>query len=169
MALSSREVAGMLVRLAAASEMPLNSIKLHKVMFLAHGLSWGLRGEGLILEPALAHRFGPLYSKVFDSLALFGAEDLIGCRRRGPHKALKALGYSPARCQASVDQWELVQAVWKHYGPMSTEQVVQTIYAAGNPWESTRKRFPDREDIAIPDDLIAQYFSSMARARQQAA
>lgn len=44
MRLSSRKVAGMFVQLASASEMPLNSIKLHKVMFFCPrartGVAW---------------------------------------------------------------------------------------------------------------------------------
>lgn len=158
MALGSREVAGMLVRLAASTEMPLSNMKIHKVMYFAHGHSLSLRGEPLIREPARAHRFGALYQKVYDALVIFGSEDLIGLRRHGPRKALRCLDYVPARCEAAPSDWELVQAVWNNYGPLSDLRVHELFHVAGTPWEEIRTRFPDRDDIVIPDELTTAYF-----------
>lgn len=160
MRLSSRKVAGMFVQLASASEMPLNSIKLHKVMYFAHGHALSWRGEGLIREPALAHRFGALYLRVFDSLALFGADDLVGLRKHGARKALRALGHDPCSYCEDVPaaEREIVEAVWRYYGPLSDRRVSEMFHVAGTPWEAIRQRYPDRDDMVIPDELTQDYF-----------
>lgn len=88
----------------------------------------------------MASRFGALYLRVFDSLARFGAGDLIGLRKHGARNALQALGHDPCSYCEDIPaaEREIVEAVWRCYGPLSDVRVSELFHVAGTPWETIR-------------------------------
>jgi len=159
MAMSSKEVAGFFVRFAAVDGYPLTSMSLHKLMFLAHGHSLSLLNRPLIREPALAWRFGPLYEAVRLALVRFGADDLVV--QDGGRKAFKKLGLGPDLAFEDEKMEELLAAVWRQYRSCPWPKLSRMCQTKDGPWDQVWTLQEIDGVTAIPNALIAEYFSSM--------
>jgi hypothetical protein len=73
-------IANHMIAQAEQNGMPMDQMKLQKLLYFAHGWHLALTGTPLVDEPILAGPNGPLVGSVHDALVRMGTDDLRGIR-----------------------------------------------------------------------------------------
>ena len=152
---SAKTVANYFLELGARDRIPIDPLKLQKLVYLAHGWSLAILGRPLIQEPVEAWRYGPVIQVLYKEFKRFGASAI-------PEDA-KAGGVVETLDSNSKG---LIDAVWEKYRSLSSIQLSTLTHERGYAWDLTRKSgdFSPWDGPIIPNDLIADEFN---RRQQQ--
>jgi len=149
--LSAKTVANYFLGLAGRDRVPIDPVKLQKLIYLAHGWSLRFLNRPLIREPFEAWRYGPMVPALYEEFKRFGASPITAFAREVPGES--AYGIDP-------ETKSLLDTVWKRYGSLSSVQLSMLLHEPGYAWELTRRRdaLTPWGGPTIPNDLIAEEF-----------
>ncbi len=141
----------------------LTQMKLHKLVYFAHGWHLGLRGTPLLDERVQAWRYGPVTLSLWEEFKWFGAE---------PIDSLATAQVAWRTLAPEVDPDDkyvcgLLERVWEIYGPLSAEQLSTMTHEADSPWTSVTSRQLHSGRTPIPDQLLTSHFRCKATQNRQ--
>ena len=160
---SSVAIANRFLRFAEADDVPVDAMKLQKLVYIAHGWHLGYTGEPLCSELVQAWRWGPVFADLY-----------FAVRRWGNSKITEPV----------LDFWDevavppvpnddsfaarLIEAVWKMYRRYNGVELSELTHQDGTPWSDIISEQRKRWYSEIPDALIANHYSSkLIRAAQE--
>lgn len=154
--LSAKTIANYFLRLGQRDGIPIDPLKLQKLIYLAHGWSLALLNRPLIREPIEAWRYGPAVPALYREFQRFGAAPITGFAIKEPLES--AYGIDP-------ETRSLLDEVWERYQALSPFQFSKLTHEPGSAWDLTmRNNAPWAHwskpwaSWVIPNDLIAQEF-----------
>lgn len=150
-------IANEFLRLAREEGRTLTNMQLQKLPYIAQGWSLALRnGQPLIEQPVEAWPYGPVYQRLYDSLAQYGSGpvlDFIHENDGNPFLVIDDRGKQISNNLTSDDR-ALIQAVWNNYRNYSAYQLSALTHQPNTPWSRTR----EQHRRIITNDLIQQHY-----------
>jgi uncharacterized phage-associated protein len=156
--LSAKTVANFILDLAWRDGVPIDPLKLQKIIYLAHGWSLVLLKRPLIKEPFEAWNYGPVVPSLYRAFQKFGASPITEYVAKEPMENHYGLD-DPTK--------SLLESVWEKYKGLNAIQLSMYTHEPGYAWDWARRNgrmFPWGSP-AIPNDLIENEF---IRRQQQA-
>ena len=154
---SSRAVANFFLRKRRLTQM-----KLHKLLYYAHGWHLGIKGVPLLDETLEAWRYGPVVPWIDREFWRFGTDPIS---RLATEFDPRAPDFFSAPEVDPSDEFvlDLLARVWKTYGHYSAAALSGLTHEPGSPWALTRERNPGVRFVGIPNDLIRSHFAERVR------
>jgi uncharacterized phage-associated protein len=141
-------------RLCEASGWTLSNLKLQKILFLAHMVHLGERGEGLVIQPFEAWDYGPVSPDLYQRVKAFGNQPVRNVFHGDPMVVDPNINATLDRVYGQVGNW-------------SAGQLVRTTHRKNGAWEACYN--PDYRGAVIPNERIqAEYFARLAEQRTAA-
>ena len=135
----------------------LTQMKLHKLLYYAHGWHLGFRKQPLLDEMVEAWEYGPVVPSIYHEFKDVGA---TGINRLAtafdPHSM--AYDFIPTVNPADRTTLALLERVWEVYKKFSAPQLSRMTHAENSPWKQTRKKNPGLKGVDIPNNLIQMHF-----------
>jgi len=145
----------------------ITQMKLHKLIYYAHGWHLALTDKPLINESVEAWEYGPVVPAVYHEFKDLGSKNITRRAREfefaGDGKftiRAPAIGSNDERTKKILDR------IWEVYGGLTAIQLSQMTHEQDSPWTETRKRNPGMKGVDIPTDLIKQYFKGRLQANK---
>lgn len=157
--LSARTIANYFLELARRDGIPIDPLKLQKLVYLAHGWSLFFLNRPLIKEPIEAWRYGPVVPTLYNEFKRFGASPITDFARAEPLESTYGI---------DQETKNLLDAVWQRYLALSSIQLSMLTHEPGYAWDLTQRRgeFTPWGGPRIPNDLIANEFARRQRQTQ---
>jgi len=154
---SAKTIASYFLALGARDGVPIDPLKLQKLVYMAHGWSLVFRKTPLIVEPIEAWRYGPVIPALYSEFKRFGASPITqNGQESGP--------------AINLDQQtkSLLETVWEKYRTLSPIQLSVLTHEPGSAWDMVRRGggLSPWGGSTIPNGLILDEF---VRRQQQAA
>ena len=164
----SKAVANWFVENGLENDRPVDHMKLHKLLYYAHG--WHLtlsNGQPLLNEFIEAWDYGPVVPSVYHAFKEYGAGPI-----RAPTTDVRVVGSKLVFPKPTIadetdneeerrDLSEFLKEIWARYGKFSAIQLSQMTHRPGTPWHATRQQVGSRRNADISDELIEQYFKKL--------
>lgn len=134
----------------------ITQMKLHKLLYYAHGWHLAVVGKPLLNETITAWKHGPVVPSLYYDLKKFGASP-IDRLTRAIDRQTRAR-YTP---QVDPDDYlvrGLLERIWSVYGGLSGRQLSQMTHASDSPWTRVREKHSDLSGVDIPNDEIRRHF-----------
>ena len=166
---SAIAVAHCFLRSASRDEEKLGIVRLHKLVYFAHGWFWGFDGKPLIDEALEAWAWGPVFPSLYYKLVGHAGKDLS-----------QVMAGSP---DVSDEQTrDFIDMIWKAYRPLRTIQLSAMAHQKASPWYKAVTEALRTEDtsldflrgalpigLVIEQQTIREYFGEMIRAERDRA
>ena len=141
----ARTIANQFLSLGERDCVPIDPMKIQKLMYLAHGWSLAFFDSPLVLQAIEAWRYGPVVPDLYREFQVFRANPIVGC--------VKALG------TISEQTREHLENVWQTYKAFTPIQLSMMTHEPGGAWDLTTKKFAGTwGSPIIPNELIAEEF-----------
>lgn len=154
----------------ARHEEKLGIVRLHKLVYFAHGWFLGFEdGKPLVDEALEAWAWGPVFPSLYYKLAGHAGEDISQVMDRSP-------------VVSGGETRDFIEMIWKVYRPFRTRQLSAMAHQKGSPWYNTVTEELGKEDTsvdflleALPGGLVIQretmqeYFGEMIRRERDRA
>jgi uncharacterized phage-associated protein len=162
-------VANLFLDLGTRDGVPIDHLKLQKLVYLAHGWHLGLTGEPLIFQPVLAWPYGPIINDVYHEFKECGRNNISG-RATIPADGVHRFERIPYRAELTVKSREIVDRVWEVFKGNTGIELSAMSHAPGTPWHQVTngKKPKEIKDIPIGNQQLRDYFQSLARERSRA-
>ena len=145
----------------------LTQMKLHKLLYYAHGWHLGFQEKPLLDETLEAWTYGPVVRSIYHEFKQFGAKqiDRPATEFDWSHEDL----WSVPRIDAS-DKFvrDLLARVWEVYSDYTAAQLSGLTHAANSPWTLTRENNPGVKYVGIPNDVIKSHFMERVKRARDA-
>ena len=136
----------------------LTQVKLHRIVYFAHGWHLGLDRGPLLDEAVQAWRYGPVVPSLYDEFKWFGPGEIEGLAvRRAPGRT-----YAPEVDPEDSPVLDVLARVWEVYGPLSGARLSAIAQEPGSPWSEVAGESGGPGRIDIPDELLAAHFRRRA-------
>ncbi len=132
-------------------------MKLHKLVFYAHGWHLGLLGEPLIDESIEAWPYGPVVRSLYLEFSVFGAQPITRLATTNEREIQQRDSVRPIE-EADGYAFGLLKGVWRLYGKYSAYQLSELTHRKNTPWSVVKKKHPREFSSVIPDDTIREHF-----------
>lgn len=146
---SPLQIANKFIELGLANQTPITQMQAQKLTYIAHGISLGHRGLGILSDPVCAWRYGPVMPSLYHALKQYGKSPIT-----------KPISL-PEHFAKSEDQDSyidgLVKNVFDTYGKYSAETLSEFTHRAGTPWDQSY----NSGNTIIRDDLIKNYYQRL--------
>jgi uncharacterized phage-associated protein len=153
---SANTVANYFLELSRKDGIPIDPLKLQKLVYLAHGWSLYFLKRRLIKEHFEAWDYGPVLPRLYNVFKKFGASPITA--------------YAPVEPPEPLDEQtkSLLNSVWQAYKSYSPIQLSMLTHEPGYAWDVAYRSARSSPWVAptIPDEMIVDEF---ARRQQQAA
>ena len=143
-------VANYFLTLGQQERIPLDPMKVQKLVYLAHGWSLALRGKPLIRQSVEAWPYGPVIPQLYKEFQEFRASPITR------HAQADGLVFEP-------DVAAFLQSVWNTYKQYNALQLSALTHEPGSAWDVAMKNQGWLRPT-IPNELIASEF---LRRKQQ--
>lgn len=153
----AREVANKILQLANESSIPLTSMQLLKLVYLAHGWSLVLFDKQIVSNNPQAWQYGPVYPHVYKSVKKSGSspiKELIHDKQTGEV-------FFPN--DISQNQLNFLMSILNSYGKMRAFDLSSITHREGTPWHKTFHTIGKYQDIPI--DFMREHFFDLAKER----
>ena len=142
----------------------LTQMKLHKLLYYAHGWHLGFKGEPLIDETIEAWEYGPVIPSIYQEFREFGSRPI-------DRLAWEVIPGGGAKFQIGMPRVDssdkrvrkLLERVWEVYGPRSALQLSRMTHAEGAPWTAARAKHRGAMNTKIRNKAIKSYFRARIR------
>ena len=126
------------------------SMKLNKLVYIAHGWALGVTGEPLINEDVQAWKYGPVVRSLYHAFKHF---------KNSPIPPDHATTISRVE-QVDSDTKKLVKAVWEAYKDHPAHSLSILTHEVGTPWYTTWHDLKgrNRSGAVIDNSLIKKYY-----------
>ncbi|WP_288657458.1 Panacea domain-containing protein [Pantoea sp. UBA6567] len=146
---SSEQIANKFIELALSQGSPITPMQAQKLTYIAHGISLGHRGTGLLQEPVSAWRYGPVTPSLYHALKRYRSSPITN----------KVPDYGYFKPDPALDVYanQVVKAVYDTYGRYSGEVLSEFTHREGTPWHQT---YTSGQSI-ISDGVISDYYKRL--------
>ncbi|MEN4768983.1 Panacea domain-containing protein [Duffyella gerundensis] len=140
-------IANKFIELGLANNTPITQMQAQKLTYIAHGVSLGHRGAGILSDPVCAWRYGPVMPSLYHALKHYGKTPI--CQ---PVDMTNA-------SSSNNDQYlnGLVRNVFDTYGKYNAETLSEFTHRSGTPWYQTYHA----GNTIISDELIKNYYQRL--------
>lgn len=139
------------------SQKRLTQMRLHRLIYYAHGWHLALRGEPLMDEFVEAWNYGPMTPTVFHEFKDLGLSPIS--RFATDFQPLTGRWDRIPTIDADDQATErLLDRVWTVYKVYSSAQLIHMTHEPGTPWSETRSKHPGIKNANIPNELIRRFF-----------
>jgi uncharacterized phage-associated protein len=141
---------------------PISQMKLHKLVYYAHGWNLAIRDEPLINEAVEAWSYGPVVPSLYHEFKDLGSSRInrkattLEVVSEGSRPELRA----PALDSTDLETRKLLDRVWDVYGGLTAAQLSGMTHKPGTPWTVTRNTHPRLKGADIPNELIQKHFKA---------
>ena|SRR5713226_567809 len=149
--LSAIKVANYFLELGRRDGIPIDPLKLQKLVYLAHGWSLLFLKRPLIRERIEAWRYGPVVQTLYKTFQKFGGSPITEFAPVEPNEAAYDLDQQTK---------SLLDAVWQRYKLLSPIQLSMLTHEPGYAWDLARRggALSPWSGPKIPDGLIEDEF-----------
>jgi len=150
--LSAKTIANYFLELGRHDGIPIDPLKLQKLVYLAHGWSLAFLKRPLIKEPFEAWRYGPVVQTLYREFQSFGASPITSFANKEPSESSYGI---------DSDSRAILDEVWERYKSLSPFQFSMLTHEPGSAWDLTMRShapWTPWTSWVIPNDLIAQEF-----------
>lgn len=147
----------------------MTQMKLHKLVYYAHGWHLGLRDQPLIDETVEAWKYGPVIRSLWDEFRDAGSKPIQRKAVEANVKGLRLISFSEPVVDSSDESIPMLKRTWEVYGPLSAVQLSQMTHERDSPWTITWNKAQAEGvtlGVDIPNDLIREYFKKKAQANR---
>lgn len=155
----SLAVANFFVEKSLATGIEVTTMKLIKLVYVAHGWSLALREKILINEGVQAWKYGPVVPDVYEEFKKYKNSQIARLCMVMIRKEELGIQITTPRVTDN-DDIELLERVWVVYSHLSGEQLSSMAHEKGTPWEVTwnKNGGGNLEGAIIPNNEIKKYF-----------
>lgn len=146
----------------------ITQMKLHKLLYFAHGWHLGLTSLPLLDEMVEAWPDGPVVPSVFHEFKTFGIRP-ITCFAREFNPDEFRRDIVPPVDAGDAFVHDLLERIWKVYNGFSDDQLFHMTRAVGSPWSKTHNEHPGIKGVDIPNELFAEHFAERVRDNARSA
>ena len=133
-------------------------MKLHKLVYFAHGWHLALWEGPLINEMVEAWEYGPVVPTLYHEFKEFGARKIPRFATDWNPEALD-WDITP-RIDADDERVpKLLERIIKIYGSRSAGELSALTHVSDSPWTKTVEEYPTIRQVDIPNKQIQAYFS----------
>ena len=144
----------------------MTQIKLHRLIYYAHGWHLALRDEPLMDEFVEAWRYGPMTPTIFHEFKDFGTSPIS--RLATDFDPLTGRWDRTPSIDADDQATEgLLDRVWAVYRVYSSGQLIRMTHEPSTPWSETRAENRGIKNANIPNELIRRFFVDKMNAKDQ--
>ncbi len=170
----SKAIANELLNIAQAGSISVSHMKLHKLLYYAHGWHLAIQRRPLLDERIEAWKFGPVVPSVYHEFKGVGS-GVIESRALDvsflDDGEIKVYEPSIATCRDSSPEDDefakrLLDRIWSLYSKYTALQLSDATHKPGTPWHLIHSQYGDVKNIDIPDYMIQEYFESLAKKPQ---
>ena len=140
---------------------PLTQMKLHKIVYFAHGWHLAIRSAPLLDEMVEAWEYGPVIPTLYYEFKEFGAREIL---RSATDWNPETEYYDITPNVDSDDDFvlRLLKKIFRIYGPMSATKLSALTHEKDSPWAKTRQEHHEIKNVDIPNGMIRDYFVARA-------
>lgn len=158
----SRAVANWFLDRGDRDHTPIDHMKLHKLVYLAHGWHLARTARPLLRDRIEAWPYGPVIPVLYHEFKQFGNEPIDG----------RAFDFDFDRAENVVlhedfpaDTRGLLELVWRAYSDYTGPELSAMAHEPGTPWDRVAggKRASELRSVPIPDALMQVYFDDQRR------
>lgn len=154
MAYSAITIADQILRIAKGKGKELTPLQLMKLVYIAHGWSFPIRGGDLFENRIEAWKYGPVIPDLYHSTKHFGRSPI----------GLNYVG-DPNEPVVDEETKAFLESVYNAYGHMSGIALSSLTHQSGTPWEKVYRR--GAYNAEITDELISEHYNEINRVRQR--
>ncbi len=137
----------------------LTSMKILKLVYIAHGWHLGLNGTALITEGVEAWKYGPVVRKVYTELRDYGNNSVKELTTI--YKGFKRI--TPTVEDADVEKF--LDKVWDFYKKYSALQLSSLTHQPNTPWDIVwNKEGHNSGNAPIPNNYIEEHYKDKIKA-----
>lgn len=158
-------VANFFIKKSLDTGIPVTSMKLLKLAYIAHGWHLGLTsGELLLPEGVEAWKYGPVIPSLYRALSPNGGADVTTLQNEG------VAGGQLLIPQVNSNLAPFLSKIWDIYGQLDGLQLSALTHQENTPWSITwhKNGGKDMMGAVIPNQLIARHYQDMLAKANQA-
>lgn len=153
----TRAVANSLLEKLFDDQQTVNSAKLQKLIYFAHGWHLAITGTPLLDEQVQAFPFGVVISSIYHQCREFGISPIISLLKEFDIESSKWV-----EPQVAGDDFvdSLLDKIVEQYGHLSASQLSNKSHGHGTPWAETwgNGQRRDKTETIIEDEIIREHF-----------
>ena len=171
MAYETKAVANYFLELANVDGVSVSPMKLHKLLFFAHGWYLAIAGEPLLDEDIEAWKYGPIVDSIYQEFKAFGNLPITTFAKNPNFERQRALEF-PRIPEGEEHELvrKIVRKVWETYNSYTALQLSSITHQEGTPWSTVAKEYKGvlPYHAEINNDLIKDYFINLANRPSEA-
>ena len=136
-------------------------MKLHKLIYYAHGWHLGYKRGPLLDETLEAWQYGPVVPSVHREFLEFGASPITRSAQEFDWDTMEWT--NPTIDHSDTFVRSLLDRVWEVYGEFTVAQLSGLTHASESPWSVTRKSNPGVRHAGIPNSVVKEHFEDRVR------
>lgn len=164
--LPSAITANYLIKKSFDDGIPLNTLKLLKLVYLAHGMHLGYFSKNLIQDGVFAWSYGPIISHLYEQTYHYGKNAIDHPLDEYPCLDNLEAIQLPEIKLPHPDTLKLVDLTWHVYSKYSGVELSVFTEEEGSPWsqiwqnaqQEYGEQLGERTNIIIPNKLIDSYY-----------
>lgn len=138
---SSTSVANGVLELGFRDAVPIDPMKLQKLLFFMHGYYIALRdGDPLLNEPFQAWKLGPVIPSIYHKLKKFRGGLITEYGVKHDREDGSTIPVAPP--ETDIDYISVRDFVWTTYGRLPSMKLSNITHIAGKAWDRTLKAAP---------------------------
>ncbi len=143
---------------ARQTETTMTQMKLHKLIYFAHGWALGFTQKPLISEEIEAWDYGPVVPSVYHKFKHHGADPITELAEDVVFPSGRMeIGY-PSVPAEDEQATQLLDLVWDVYGSLTAARLSYLTHLENTPWSLTRREFGNTRGVGIRNEEIKDYF-----------
>lgn len=159
---SAKAVANYFLERGFDEDVPIDPLKLQKLLYFAHGWNLGLYDTPLLSEPIEAWTYGPVIPSIYHEFKEVGNEPIDWYAQDRDDDSPRHAPRVPAHDRQSR---ALLEKIWRVYGNFTGLRLSDMTHKPDSPWAVTWQRA--RRSTPIPDSVIRDYFHGLAARTAQ--
>ena len=153
---SAITIADQILRIAKSKGQALTPLQLMKLVYIAHGWSFPVRGCDLFENRIEAWKYGPVIPDLYQATKHFGRNPI----------GLNFVG-EPSELVVDPSTKSFLESVFDAYGHMSGIALSSLSHQSGTPWQQVYQDGVYNKQI--PDALIRDHYMELNRVRRPSA
>lgn len=160
----ARAIANYFLDLAARDGVPVDPLKIQKLVYIAHGWHLAITGGPLIYQTVMAWKYGPVIRDLYRAFREYGGRAIDG-RATEPPDWEHTTEPRPYSAELSPESQAVLDRTWQVYGRNTGVELSSLTHDFGTPWDQVAGKLRPSEirDVMIPDGMIQKHYLQLAR------
>ena len=155
---SAKAIANEFLRLAKTEDIPIQQMKLQKLVYIAHAYNLALLNDKLIEDSIQAWEYGPVIPILYSEFRAFGRNQITKFATQIVIDDNFNVSEEELRTNTEDTQTrDLIIAVWEKYKPYTGPNLSDLTHRSGTHWDSIYSQGIGKFDN-ISDELIRDYY-----------